>query len=722
MIKKIVPEGNSLSALHTLILDSSDFILLTSHALKNWLTETEMREIQENYLHNRHDAAIQQIVNLHGNHRDLQGSIVQFVIQNALSRLKDHPCKNESRRFFETRLAEILLQQTGKADYESLNLLRELISEVSPDLPLPVTVDSHESAEAVLNCLRNLGEPGGVFAAAIKTIRNQSALSCSKDRGRYKVENEKTYSDNAGIILSSSPEFLFNRKKTQSDRVADKFRMNTIKPGYSAARPRVPYVNSVSGTTYTFAYVMEKFMKRYADNPDVRNHALNLARFFVASMCYGGFHSFSEMLDVLKEQQQCIPEFSNDEINKAFDRATEYALRLCQKRQLHYELMFRSRTFSKDELWLHKNKAQVIEHDALFNDRKKARYESKLSVLIFRHKEKFMSVLDKVSCLILPDIIRVSDEMMDKTEMWSSVSAALHRHFMQFEDFNLFWGSATLKNTAYFYSKLIQVLTSTDPEDFYMKLCIHRAYIIFFTEKGLPKPVLEQAVHDQWSSSVDLQQLVSTTRAFRERLFQKNLRLSRPHMPDSKKISTRVGIMAYDDTLEESVEIPPHRKGMLQYLITTKGDFTASGVHEHDIPQLCGPSGMIAMRLALAEQAGLSADEKSLYHFAVALYTVAIGGHSIDECFMIGAGSEYSAYKRGDYTTIVPERIKKDGFFAALWQDIQGLDRNLQDLKTVSMKNPLRLLSFGHDADSKQSPSPQSEMPQRSLYKTALCV
>lgn len=96
------------------------------------------------------------------------------------------------------------------------------------------------------------------------------------------------------------------------------------------------------------------------------------------------------------------------------------------------------------------------------------------------------------------------------------------------------------------------------------------------------------------------------------------------------------------------------------------------------MPQLCGPSGTAARRLALANQAGFSNNEKHVIGFVTYLYNVFVGAHTLDESCVIGINMGYSTYERGNYQSIFPSCIKNEPYFENLWHDIQILNSQYQ--------------------------------------------
>lgn len=344
---------------------------------------------------------------------------------------------------------------------------------------------------------------------------------------------------------------------------------------------------------------------------------------------------------------------------------------------------------SKDDLELIKN-AQDLLHDSYFNNRRKTVYESLLAQLLMHYSILFNSIISKVSNLIVHDLIRV---IGDKS---TSTSATMRDYFCQDYDLNILFGPSK-PDVNKFFEKLISTLQNKDSDNFYQQMCIQRAYITFFMEKGKAKPSLQIAKDENWiPKCVDLDKMLFDISRWRDGLFIGNRRNSRGFTDRQEKIrpsifkltSKNIGVIPGDEykflsALEQKKlmdKLPLHKRGMQEYYITTHGIFADSGMHRFDMPQLCGPSGMTAMRLALANQANLSQNEKELYAFSVGMYHVAIGAHSIDECFCIADKGEFNHYQRGDYESILPKILMVTPKFKHFSDDIKQLNAEYADL------------------------------------------
>lgn len=350
-----------------------------------------------------------------------------------------------------------------------------------------------------------------------------------------------------------------------------------------------------------------------------------------------------------------------------------------------------NKTYSKDDLEVLKSeRICAIKHDSYFNNKRKTRYESRLAHLCLQNASLFIQSTFKVSNLIVLDIKKI---ITDKSTL---TSAAMRSYFFNDYDLTVLFGQYK-HNPQKFYEEIIDTLQSGDSNHFYKQMCIHRAYITFFMEKGEAKPSLNIAKDEGWLSHyVDFDRMLYDMSRWRKGLFEGNKRNSRGFTnkegtirPSIFGLTTKnIGVITTEEyPLLSSGEqyalmdqLPIHKSGMQEFYMTTRGSFTSSGMHDFDMPQVCGPSGMTAMRLALANQASLSQSEKELHAFAVCMYHVAIGAHTVDESFCIANKGEFNHYQRGNYESILPVAIREHGEFTHLFAAIMQLTTEYSDL------------------------------------------
>jgi hypothetical protein len=306
-------------------------------------------------------------------------------------------------------------------------------------------------------------------------------------------------------------------------------------------------------------------------------------------------------------------------------------------------------------------------HDSYFNDREKIKKESEMAIQFMNHVSYVEDPCKKISNKLSVIFSKLFSELQ------SGIDDPLRdefTHFMMNEqiDFHVIYKTPNITPENLFLAILQDLNAETlDENIFYRQMCISRAFIVFLAEKGKLTPEGIRAKENNWLGDLfDLTKFEKDIKTYRGNLFEKNLRKKREFKPDSnkrdesvksipsifKRLSSKTGVYAPEDEaagMEHQLQL--HQPGKSDFFITTQGAFTKEGMHELDMPQLCGPSGMTAMRMALANQCSLSSEEMQKYHYGVSMYHVAIGAHTFDECFSIGQDQDWNVYQRGDYSS-----------------------------------------------------------------------
>lgn len=317
--------------------------------------------------------------------------------------------------------------------------------------------------------------------------------------------------------------------------------------------------------------------------------------------------------------------------------------------------------------------------DRNFNPRNKVLLESMLAKTVVETLYPlFAPVIKRVIDLILPDLEKalVQDNQPD------SLSAALFHHLYQDVQLKRLMDTGELSEEN-FRQLFAAKLRSTDSSSIYLHAVVIRLYLIFFITKGQAKPALNQAAQLKWSS-LDLQAILTDSQNFRGDLFKNNLRLDRrgnSFMADS------AGILPPNDPSYRPFTglfgqaLFSHDTGLRRYRITSHGDFTREAMFKYNMPAICGPSGMVALYLALANRVSWASQaEKHLYNFFMCFFTIYVGGHSLDECFSIGRGT-YNQYVRGDYDSI----LKLEGLPAEYRDTLQDILRSYLRVETMPL-------------------------------------
>lgn len=313
-----------------------------------------------------------------------------------------------------------------------------------------------------------------------------------------------------------------------------------------------------------------------------------------------------------------------------------------------------------------------LRHDSYFNEREKVQKETKMAIDFMADTTCVEKPCKKVSQMLVDIFISVK-EAIEKDPEGNSLNHRFVDFMMNAQvDLHVIYGAPNIDKVALLNAMIEDLKAPSMNEDvFYRHMCISRAFIAFIAGKGkLTKEGIE-AKNEGWLNEqmFFVEDFERDMVAYRGDLFVKNKRLDRKTMADTvegeissrvnkpsifKKYTTKMGVLAPEDEAKQTEKSPLylHRPGKSDFMITTQGDFVAEGMHELGMPQLCGPSGMTAMRMALANQGGLDDAEMQGYHYASSMYHVAIGAHTVDECFAIGQGQAWNTYERGNYDSI----------------------------------------------------------------------
>lgn len=341
--------------------------------------------------------------------------------------------------------------------------------------------------------------------------------------------------------------------------------------------------------------------------------------------------------------------------------------------------------------------------DAFFNPKELALYESLLSAIMLKHKASLIPVINKVFLLLQPGLEKVKLYFQHKSSndlvAEDTLSEKMYTAFTQRPALPKLYGEL-VKDPASFFEILVKDLASTAENTFFKKLAICREYLSFYMGRGSLKPMGNLTVEKKWEEGFDVNAVIGDVVEYRSNWFANISRIKRSQFALDNSVSKNIGYLPpedYDSLSEQDKRllvdsIPEHPVGGYLFVITTKGDFTKSGSYNHHMPQLCGPSGTTAMYLGLANQANLTSDEKQLYSFIMSLYTVAFGGHSIDETFIMGSESgpnQFNNYQRGDYSSIIPTIVKESIEWEDLYDDIQKLDQRIFHSNNIEQSNSL---------------------------------
>ncbi|WP_115702710.1 hypothetical protein [Legionella sainthelensi] len=339
-------ESSLLLALDYPKLDESDFILLLTKFLEKKLGNNDnypsfSKQIQKYYLEQEYKKAIENILRLCQENETLLGTnLVQRLITKS-SQVTSNPKDNESRRFYEVLYAEHLESILRKDfDCSIFDELNEAYNEVRPEYTVNdlTKINTFEEARKLILAFVMLNDNVELG------LKAQSAIYQKKDRSREELGQVLTA--NPGIMKPNSPNFADN---TVPIKKIDKIAIDEKKAGgYSKTNPQVPFVASLSGTTYSLVVVLQKYMDKHKTDPNLEKKINNIVMLWTSAYIKDGYHSYKEVIDIFKDAHiQSIFARANikldyaiiDDTDHEFHRAQEYTQGIATKAMMHQELV-----------------------------------------------------------------------------------------------------------------------------------------------------------------------------------------------------------------------------------------------------------------------------------------------------------------------------------------------------------------------------------------------
>lgn len=322
--------------------------------------------------------------------------------------------------------------------------------------------------------------------------------------------------------------------------------------------------------------------------------------------------------------------------------------------------------------------AARVDHDSYFNNKAKVDFESRLASVVFRHTAVFMPHVAATSHGLLPDVERAWAEAVsgDTHSIGHALQTALLCAWPVTHAYAEATGRAAAPSAA-FRSWVCAMLRSNDPAEIFTQLAIQRAFACFLYRTAKASPELERMQASHWGTldyaglhaMLDRIQLPLSRATSRRKIDIRH----RATGKEGQYLTRQLGTYAPGAPAPNLGAAPLHTRGMDLMRITTEaGTLAATGMHDHDLPQYCGPSGSVLRYVALGRYAG-KLDQRALQtlHFFTSLYLVGMGAHSIDECFIIRNDLNLR-YRRGDYNSILPPNYR------TLWREQPGLVAELE--------------------------------------------
>ena len=332
-------------------LDSASFIMICTDFLSNNSAEPAVIDsIKDDFLHNRIEEAKEKIIQTFNYTLEVADKeLMSLITEKAITtRNFDDPLRNNSRRYFDTKLATILSTTTSEP-FEHTQKLAALINRRMGRELAPEIINTKIDSDAVIGTIRTIGDDHTETRVRMEGLRaDAESLSGSKDRGGKRTP-DKLYSRAPGIMKSTSTvPYDEISDETMTNRVTDLFRIDPSKTdGYSASRQTIPFVNSISGTTYALASVLDDYMEENKEDPNLQRDVDNIVKDFISFTCKNGYHSLGEMLDVLKEpavqklfhSRGLTPtSLPREVVDKAFETGAQYSSHMALKTLVQQEL------------------------------------------------------------------------------------------------------------------------------------------------------------------------------------------------------------------------------------------------------------------------------------------------------------------------------------------------------------------------------------------------
>ena len=337
----------SIQALQSPRLESADFVLLSLAVISQKLRPgpealAMLEAIEDDFVFNKNDRASAGVLHLLSH---CAGSAsyheIAPIIQAAHDRVLDQPEKNQTRRYFESTLSKAIAGAISPEQIAILAKFNTVIVTISGEAHAPeeaITVDE------VFTAMRTLGEDRPEIERVIKAIGRESSKYQAKDRGWKKTEISSSCTH--GIMRSTDPlprdEYL---DAPRAGRVVDSFAIKPGPPeagGFSRQRPSTPFVNSISGTAFTFVHFLLAFIHENTHDSNLQMYIDNLTLMYIASTIHNGYHSLDEVSQVFSEPaiaKILAPHhvtinvtFDKALLRSSIDAATKYSEVLCLRR------------------------------------------------------------------------------------------------------------------------------------------------------------------------------------------------------------------------------------------------------------------------------------------------------------------------------------------------------------------------------------------------------
>lgn len=342
-----------LEALNSEFLDTSDFILISIHLLKtnNLITDQQLLEIQTLYFHYDYDNCLEKIKKITEgitSENDTAKKIQDSILKNRVL-TSSNPMENISRRYFETEFSEHIFNNPNPDCFSAIEKIREFYKQHNYEITFNDPVCNHEDIAKILNSLRGFCYQTTIILNTELKIRAETnSLSSDKDRGPPK--SEPSVSKNPGIATAHQPMYSFNLLSEPRTNLSTTYTMDSTEHGFSHTHHHIPFVNSLSGTSYSVAAMLFHYIEANKNNPSLNKDVNFVIKYFLIFMAKSGFHSLGEMINVFESEQikellkpvTLLIDYNLQDFSSSFENAAMYSALINQHRTLHHEIKSKS--------------------------------------------------------------------------------------------------------------------------------------------------------------------------------------------------------------------------------------------------------------------------------------------------------------------------------------------------------------------------------------------
>jgi|GEM_PF-4726204 hypothetical protein len=374
-------------------IDESQFILLMLGLMKTRDPDNPViHNIERNYLFLNYDVCIGLIENYL--EKDKTFPLRSLILEKVMDLPRVNIEQNQPRRYFETKLAQYYLG-TQLSDTSVKTSLNKFFRYYQKKYKIGVTFDDKDDpysifadwpddkiveksimsitdSEKVVGRLTRLEEhflksdskkykaKGREYAEGVMSRRDLSRHP-DVDPSTY-GESKKVLSQQVGLMKSSDVGYRDELSQHSTlNRSTDIHKYSKNEKSWPLQNPEVPYTASLSGHAYFIIGLLKQYMEDNKSDPDLEQDVNLFLMTVMMTYVKQGMHSFFEMLAVFEEKhvKKYFEKYNVDlarlrsliqgyAVSNAIDYATQYALDLNLKNQLHAELLVKGQSVLKD--------------------------------------------------------------------------------------------------------------------------------------------------------------------------------------------------------------------------------------------------------------------------------------------------------------------------------------------------------------------------------------